>query len=208
MALAGVCASMAAWTKNEGCFTGWPCSWRSSLSAARRGEAGCARPLQWFWGRCPACSCWSASSGLRPGNDLLEGASLGAIARKLSDPSRYVLVGEMAWSMIFGDAVGWSRLPLILPVLLMMGLVLLGHRAAARLGLAVLLTTGGFGLVYLTTPHGFAGTSTHRSIASSRRRGRRLCWPPYSQPRRAHGLHKGRPGITPPTSSTPLPPGA
>ncbi len=173
LALAGLMAGLAAWTKNEGllflaalvsalvvvAFAGPRFQAPARRAQMRRGVSGEGLQTLWIFGLgllLPLVTLVAFKLTLAPSNDLFAGQTIPGILARLIDLSRYrtilAALGQNLWD--FGD---W-RFP-ILPALLLAGIVLFRRlRQDDRWGLAVVListfiTLAGYFGVYLITPH-------------------------------------------------------
>jgi hypothetical protein len=153
MALAGLCAGLAAWTKNEGqLFALVALACAVGVAVRRRGVRSLIAFL--LGAALPAAALISFKLWLAAPGDLFVGQTLADLLAKLVDGSRYVTIlawfGRLEWN--FG---GWG-FP-ALPLLALAALLLWKrpiHRAPL-IGMLVLLglTLAGYMGIYLITPH-------------------------------------------------------
>jgi hypothetical protein len=147
---AGAAASMAAWTKNEGMLH--LVAVLAAVIVVGRHRAVAAA---WFIaGALPILLILlHFKLGYAPANDLVAGTTIGGIARKVVDGSRYARIAAAAWSLAIRNREGWSALPLALVVVLAIG----NFRRHAgptvrRATIAVAVVLLGFFVIYLLTP--------------------------------------------------------
>lgn len=146
LALAGLCAGFAAWTKNEGLLFALVATLAAAALALPGGRRAIARDLAWFaLGAAPAALVVVAFKlGCATSNDLVagQGAGSGPLGR-LTDPHRYALIlGSLARegvrlptlallgaAVLLGPRPDWraQRVPLVL--LAALALVFLGYLA-------------------------------------------------------------------------------
>lgn len=177
LALSGLCAALAAWTKNEGILylvvvsavVGAPILWRArraELESGRGAELWSGfrrRALPFALGALPVLLVLVYFKlFLAPSNDIVGGQGLDTTFGRITDWSRYpkiVVAGyekvaAMVWDI--GSRKRSTEWPMVLFVAAYA--VLAGHqskelRGQARVGLAILgLMLAGFFMVYLTTP--------------------------------------------------------
>lgn len=151
--LAGLCAGLAAWTKNEGMLfflvmflivtlSAWQKRSWSKLGAFLLGGAFPLLILVTF-------KIWLATPG-----DLFAGQTLADILAKLVNGTRYVAILHEIY-LTFADAGGWG-FPF---VLVLIGFVLLSWKKPSNLPnwsitlLLPALTLAGYAGIYLVTPH-------------------------------------------------------
>ena len=159
---AGLCAGLAAWTKNEGLLFVLVVS--AGLLAIhhrfRRHRSDRRVIAAFLWGLVPVLAMIGFFKlTLAPANDLVSGQGSGTLPRLL-DASRYWLIVKSTLAVIPGFPV--------IPVVIFMALAGLdrsaGDRRATRLALfAVVALAAGYFVVYLTTPLDL-GLQIHRSL--------------------------------------------
>ena len=156
LALSGLMAGLAAWTKNEGLL------FLIVLPAARGAvvwrHAGARQALKEFF--CFSAGIWPALAviGLQKGclagsNDLIVGQNWEATVARLLDPARYWYVAQ---SLVFNALRIARPFAVLLPLcFLLLGITKKGSRGPLGVSTAVAVLTlmlAGYFLVYVTTP--------------------------------------------------------
>jgi hypothetical protein len=163
LALAGVAAGLAAWTKNEGLLValaaagagmtviGFQRAWRDALAYLRAFLAGLA----------PILLVVIAFKMIAPPSELVGSQNAGGILARLVDPSRMAIIARA-----FGEQLvmlgGWSiplpLVPSLIAYLLVVGVdVPAEDRRGAAIGSGIVaLMLAGYFFVYLTTPYDLA----------------------------------------------------
>lgn len=155
--LAGVTAGLAAWTKNEGLLFVLVAGIAHCGVAAFQGrwKAGMIDLSQMSLGALPVLAVVLLfKGGLESQNDLLAGQGAGATLQRLTDPSRYLLIGQSFVSSLFTVA---KPLAIVLPACayLLGRARSLPHRATGlgrTVGVLALMLAGYCG-TYVCTPH-------------------------------------------------------
>jgi hypothetical protein len=170
LALAGLTAGLAAWTKNEGLlFLAAVPAARLAGTVPRLGWKAFARQMAAFGlGLLPAALALAYFKAHHaPANDLIAGQDQEAAVSRLLDVSRYLLIGR-AFGLILLDAVG-IPLALLVVYFLLMGRARGQSVKAGVLPtlLVLVLMLGGYFGVYVITPHDLGwqlGTSLDRLL--------------------------------------------
>ncbi len=170
LALAGLMAGLAAWTKNEGSlYLAALCATLVIVTFLTRDRSVDAKPFASRIGETvrslipfaiglllPLVTLLAFKLTLAPSGDLFTGQNVSGILAKLTDLSRYrtimVALGQDLW-----DLGRWG--PPILPILLVAGVLLFdGIRREDRWGLQIILLSSaitllGYLSIYVITPH-------------------------------------------------------
>lgn len=170
--LAGFCAGLAAWTKNEGLlFAGALLVGRAAglLKSGQARELGREALLLLAGAALPLAALGAFKIGLAPPTDVVTGVASGGVGGRLADPGRIWLVlytfGEQFWKL--GNAT--ISVVLLLPVAwFCLGRWKDASPALLTTGLTtILLTLLGFAAVYLSSPNDlswYMGTSLPRLL--------------------------------------------
>jgi hypothetical protein len=169
LALSGLAAGLAAWTKNEGLLFMFALTTSRCAVVWRRdcGKMAFAQLLCWCIGLLPGLVVIAIQKAYLSGsNDLLSGQNWTESMTRLSDPSRY-------WHVIQAFILYALRVSRPFAVVLPLAFLMLGmakKRSPKALGIPTALTLltlmlAGYFLVYITTPH-----DLHWHLASSTER--------------------------------------
>jgi len=158
VALAGTCASLAAWTKNEGIVpllaTGGVLLLRPPPGLPRvralRTYALAALPF--------LAVLLAFKIGIAPENDLVSRTDAQGVLERLQDPSRYALIARSAFDEITRSSNWNSLFPIAIVASVLAAVVGAprGGHALRAVGAAVLLVAGGYFTVYVLTPQRLA----------------------------------------------------
>ena len=155
-AVAGLCAGMATWTKNEGwLFIGvvglvWSgVTWRDERRSALRRTI-----LPFVLGAAPLVVYGIIfKRTLAPPSDLTTGLSISGIATKLTDPSRYTMIASVYGTKAL--TYGRGIIPVLFIYTVLMGIYWPAEQR--RIRIVTMLTTlgmvAGYTGTYLLTPH-------------------------------------------------------
>jgi hypothetical protein len=159
VALAGIAAGFAAWTKNEGTVAALSIAVSyAAVSLVRQAAPVAVRRIVWFWSglSSSALVLFVFSSTVAPSSDLAAAIVDADTIAKFSSFERHSkVVAELA--QIF---VNWGRWSLATPTVLAVAFLAMGYRRPARLGDAVWVGTGtlalmvvAYYLVFMSTPY-------------------------------------------------------
>jgi len=154
IALAGLAAGLAAWTKNEGLLFLVTGSIAWLIFLYRRKQIG---RLKWYaFGLClPLVVVLAYKLFLAPPNDLFSSGSSPGLIAHITDLERYIVIVKSFIQQFFTFGNGKSSIFLLAAYGLIMGLEKSGrHRLPAlAAGFAILLQLAGYFMIYVFTPH-------------------------------------------------------